>query len=377
MEFSRLGHMEVFMRESDGSTSVRRKPFSPFLWRAPSDAPEDGKVGLVPKSFPTWRRYRNARDRLERGGTPFFAFNDPVQQYLTTSGRTLFKAMRFEEMRRMQIDIETTISEGFEFSNPERDPILAIAMSDSMGWEEILTVEEGSAESERDALEKLTATIQARDPDAIEGHNLFKFDLPFLETRAKRFGVRLAWGRDGSTLTSRPSRLQIAEKAIHYPKFRVRGRHIVDTLILAQYYDVASRELESFGLKSVARHFGVAEKDRIVLEGINIQRVYREDRDAFRTYALQDVRETRALSAILSRSYFFQAQIFPYNYQDVIVRGNATKVDALFLREYLRQGHLIPDIQDTRSFEGGYTDVFVREWSKTFGIATSLRSIPP
>ncbi len=93
--------------------------------------------------------------------------------------------------------------------------------------------------------------------------------------------------------------------------------------------------LESFGLKSVARHFGVSEPGRVILEGSGILQAYREDAEAFRTYALQDVRETRALAGILSRSYFIQAQIFPYNYQDVIIRGNATKIDALFLREYL------------------------------------------
>ena len=69
-------------------------------------------------------------------------------------------------------------------------------------------------------------------------------------------------------------------------------------------------------------------------------------------------REARAISDLLSRSYFTQAQIFPYNFQDVIVRGNATKIDALFLREYLRRSHAIPDFPVTRGFEGGYTDIF-------------------
>jgi DNA polymerase elongation subunit (family B) len=64
------------------------------------------------------------------------------------------------------------------------------------------------------------------------------------------------------------------------------------------------------------------------------------------------------VAAILSRSYFTQAQIFPYNYQDVIVRGNATKINALFLREYLRRRHSIPELPNARPFEGGYTDIF-------------------
>src|SRR4029077_11412963 len=119
-------------------------------------------------------------------------------------------------------------------------------------------------------LEALTEIIEARDPDVVEGHHLFKFALPFLAARAKRLKVRLAWGRDGTILAARPSRLQIAEKTIQYPKFTTRGRHIVDTWLLAQYYDVGSREVESFGLKRVARHFGVSEPDRVRLAGSEI-----------------------------------------------------------------------------------------------------------
>ena len=70
------------------------------------------------------------------------------------------------------------------------------------------------------------------------------------------------------------------------------------------------------------------------------------------------MRETRAVADLLSPSYFIQAQIFPYNYQDVIVRGNATRINALFLREYFRQRHSIPEMPMVRGFEGGYTDIF-------------------
>jgi len=358
VEFSEPESVEVFLRRADGSTEIKREKFSPFFWSSEVGEPLTGDQPLdhLVKTA-DWLSYQNARAELQKSGA-VFAINDPVQQYLTASGRTLFKGMTFEDLRRLQLDIETASTEGFEFSSAERDAITAIALSDSSGWEEIVVIEKGSTESERAALEWLTATIQQRDPDVIEGHNLFKFDLPYLTARARKLKVRLAWGRDSSPLKSRPSRLQIAEKTIQYPKFTVHGRQIADTWILAQYYDVSSRELESFGLKSVARHFGVAEKDRVVLEGAGIQRAYHEDEAAFRTYALQDVRETRALAGILSRSYFIQAQIFPYNYQDVIIRGNATKIDALFLREYLRRGHALPEPPETRPFEGGYTDIF-------------------
>ncbi len=359
VEFSPSGKAEIFVRGTDGLTIVQSEPFSPFLWATSSGTQLDGALKLDQLvTFRDWRSFQEARSRLAKEGAPFFASNDPVQHYLTWCGRTLFKGMRFEDLRRLQIDVLTAAPEGHEFSSPDRNAVIAIALSDHTGWQEIIAVQSDSGESERTVLEALTEIIEARDPDVVEGHHLFKFALPFLAARAKRLKVRLAWGRDGTILAARPSRLQIAEKTIQYPKFTTRGRHIVDTWVLAQYYDVSSRELENFDLDGVARHFGVAGRDRVSFARSEIHRAYLEDPGEFRTYALQRVREIREVAAILSRSYFTQAQIFPYNYQDVIVRGNATKINALFLREYLRRRHSIPELPNARPFEGGYTDIF-------------------
>src|SRR5258708_1732756 len=94
------------------------------------------------------------------------------------------------------------------------------------------------------------------------------------------------------------------------------------------------------------------------LTGKELERAYLGDSEMCRRRALCSVRETRAWSDLLSPSYFIQAQIFPYNYQDVIVRGNATRINALFLREYIRERHSIPELPMRCAFEGGYTDIF-------------------
>ena len=127
------------------------------------------------------------------------------------------------------------------------DHIMSIALSDNTGWEELIIVDPNNVEeSERNALRRLTALIKERDPDVIEGHNLFRSDLPYLVTRAKKLKTKLDWGRSGGFLRSRPSRLQIAEKTIDYPKFTVGGRHFVDTFLLAQFYDIGMRSLAGF-----------------------------------------------------------------------------------------------------------------------------------
>jgi len=236
---------------------------------------------------------------------------------------------------------------------------MSIALCDNTGWEELIVVEPKNEESERNALRRLTALIKERDPDVVEGHDLFRVHLPQLVVRAKKLKTKLDWGRSGGFLRSRPSRLQIAEKTIDYPKFTIDGRHFVDTFLLAQFYDVGMRSLAGFERADVARHFELCDSEQIsALAGKELERAYLGESEMFQRRALCGVRETRALSDLLSPSYFIQAQIFPYNYQDVIVRGNATRINALFLREYFRQRHSIPELPMPRGFEGGYTDIF-------------------
>jgi len=371
IELGETGTVKVYRREKDGSTIADVEPFHPLVW-ADSDVVDLGieaeklrgdlKYGWL-ITVDSWKELIALRNGLKNAGRDFFAFTDPVQHYLTATGRTLFKDLSFEELKRMQLEVLS--SEG------DDDHLMSIALSDSTGWEELIVVDSKNIEeSERNAFKRLAALIKERDPDVIEGHNLFRAHLSYLVARAKKLKTKLDWGRTrlrqgydtaegGGFLRSRPSRLQIAEKTIDYPKFTIDGRHFVDTFLLAQFYDVGMRSLAGFERTDVARHFDLCDSEQIsALTGKELKRAYLENSETFRRRALCGVRETRALSDLLSPSYFIQAQIFPYNYQDVIVRGNATRINALFLREYFRQRHSIPELPMPRAFEGGYTDIF-------------------
>src|SRR5439155_2806043 len=386
IELGEPGTVLVYRREKDGSTIAYVEPFHPFVW-ADSDVVDLGieteklrgdlKYGWL-ITVDSWKELIALRNGLKNAGRDFFAFTDPVQHYLTATGRTLFKDLPFEELKRIQLEVllfdavAGVGDSGTGVADPGRDDhIMSIALSDNSGWEELIVIDPNNVEeSERNALRRLTALIKERDPDVIEGHNLFRFDLPYLVGRARKLKTKLDWGRTrlrqgygvaeaGGFLRSRPSRLQIAEKTIDYPKFTIGGRHFVDTFLLAQFYDVGMRSLAGFERTDVARHFDLCDNEQIsALTGKELERAYLENSETFRRRPLCGVREARALSDLLSTSYFIQAQIFPYNYQDAIVRGNATRINALFLREYFRQRHSIPELPMPRAFEGGYTDIF-------------------
>jgi DNA polymerase I len=361
VELGDTGTVRVYRRGKDGSTSVDVEPFHPFVW-ADSDVVD---LGLEAEKLEgdlkyawrvtvdSWKELIALRNGLKNAGRSYFAFTDPIQHYLTATGRTLFKGLPFEELKRMQLEV-------LSFAGKDGEHLMSIALSDNSGWEELIVVDPKNVEeSERNAIKRLTDLIQERDPDVIEGHDLFRSDLPLLVARAKKTKTKLDWGRSGGFLRSRPSRLQIAEKTIDYPKFAIDGRHFVDTFLLAQFYDVGMRTLAGFERADVAQHFALCDGDELsALTGKELERAYLDGDERFRQRALCAVRETRAIAELLSPSYFIQAQIFPYNYQDVVVRGNATRINALFLREYFRQRHSIPEMPMVRGFEGGYTDVF-------------------
>src|SRR3984893_11568581 len=364
IELGETGTIRVHRREKDGSTVADVEPFHPFVW-ADSDVVDLGieteklqsdlKYGWL-ITVDSWKELIASRNGLKNAGRDFFAFTDPVQHYLTATGRTLFKDLPFEELKRMQLEVLSVAGGG----DPGRDDhVIGIALSDNTGWEELIVVDPNNLEdSERAALKRLTSRIKERDPDVIEGHDLFRVHLNCLVARAKKLKTKLDWGRSGGFLRSPPSRLQIAEKPIDYPKFAIDGRHFVDTFLLAQFYDVGLRTLTGFERADVARHFGFCDKEVSSLAGKELERAYIDNDEKFRRRALCGVRETKSMSDLLSPSYFIQAQTFPYNYQDVIVRGNATRINGLFLREYFRQRHSISELPLPQIFEGGYTDIF-------------------
>ncbi len=277
---------------------------------------------------------------------------DPVHQFLIQTGITLFKGMEFNDVYRIQLDIETYSKH--RFSNPKRieDRIIVISLTDNRGWEYVI---DGRRKTEREMLIELVEIIREKDPDIIEGHNILNFDLPYLIERAELNDVKLSLGRDGSEPKMTTTTY---DRETVFTGIEIYGRHIIDTLILVQLYDFVKRELESYSLKYVARYFDIASKDRVYIPGEQISWYWDNNPDALIKYALQDAHETRKLSELLTPPYFYLSQMVPFSLFQVIKSGSSSKIESMLVRAYLRRRHSIPKPDIGFQTTGGYTDIF-------------------
>ncbi|AHF93471.1 DNA polymerase [Opitutaceae bacterium TAV5] len=301
-------------------------------------------------------------------------------QYLLQHRQRLFRDISFSQVRRCQLDIETASHDG-DFSDASKpgDRVLAIGLrfnfpsaavppfpplahspASPHSRTRLLVLEAMTDAAEKKLLEELNTVLAAEDPDFIEGHNLFKFDLDYLRRRARRHKVPCAWGRFGQPATFRNSRLKVAERWIDFPRCDLPGRTVVDTYLLIQLYDITTRELTSYGLKDVAVYFGITDEnsDRTYIEGAHIQDAFHQDRERFLAYLADDLRETQGIADLLLPTYFEQIRTFPILPQEAILRGITNKIDLLFLEDYYHARQSVPAPPEIRAFEGGYTRSF-------------------
>src|SRR5579875_1879964 len=282
----------------------------------------------------------------------------PVEQYLMQSGRVYFRGLTYDDLHRLQFDLETTALD------PHRGRIFLIAIKDNRGF--ATTLEAPTPADEARMIAELGRIIRERDPDIVENHNLFQFDLQFLEYRAKQLNVPLQMGRAGGPglLERREETLAIGPEARKRTRYSVAGREFIDTLDAVRRYDFVVRELSSYRLKDVARYFGIATEERVYLEGTKIFETYTRDRDSVRRYALDDVQEVDGLSRRLMGAVFALSGMAPRRYERLASAGPAMGIlEPMLVRAYLRAGMAIPQQSAGQSslqnqHEGGAVHLF-------------------
>ncbi|NTU53619.1 MAG: DNA polymerase [Chlorobiaceae bacterium] len=371
----------------------RDDPFYPFFFLSEGElldgfTPSDKeKYWLIPLDgtnyyrylaiFRSWRNYRAALDFVNSTSSDgssagdnlsssllnshhTYSKGDAITQYLLQTGKTLFKGMLFDDLYRLQLDIETWYRPDTDRSGGKwigADPIIIVSLSDNRSWEHVI---HSKGRNEKALLEELVSIIQQKNPDVIEGHNIFGFDLPYIQRRCELNGVRLAIGRDGQLPRFYPSSIRFAERSIDFQFCDIPGRHVIDTYFLVQNYDTSKRILPSYGLKAVAKFFGFASPNRTYVSYKDIASTWDHNPETLLAYALDDVRETREISSLLSGNNFSMTSMVPYGYAVTARLGPAAKIEAIMIREYLRKKVSIPRPSVGQQHSGGFTEVFIK-----------------
>ena len=365
------GTAHVSVATPDGGRGETTLPFRPFGWLS-SEPFDEPSLGIATEPLRGGALFQvlahaDSPDRLDaflkaaKESVATDVIRPLESQVLVQARERLYREMPFSHLRRLQLDIETGSGDG-SFSDPTKpgDRVLAIGLR-FQGKNELLLLGEDSDAGERELLRSFTARLAAMDPDVIEGHNLFKFDLDYLRTRSRKFKVPCAWGRFGQNASFRPSRLKVAERWIDFPRCDLPGRAVIDTYLLVNLYDITAREMTAYGLKDVAVYFGITDEDkgeRTYLEGSKIAETFRIDRQRFCAYLEDDLRETQGVADLLLPTYFEQVRTFPTLLQEATLRGTTTKIDLLFQEEYYHARQSCPAPAEVKPFEGGFTRSF-------------------
>lgn len=352
---SKTGRLLAYRRDETG-LRAEEVTFRPFLWLS-DRALLDGRpelnasvTELAGENFyrylvttDTWTELKAVSDHIAKASghyashpeSPQLYLNDPATGYLLSTGRTFFNSMAFEDVVTLFIRVYTR---GQVLADPGEDPQAIHAIALQLGLDGDLHLLEG--EDEAQILWRLTGNVKKLNPDLICGHGLFKSDLEAVNRRCKALKVKLDWGRDGERLSNRRARMMVAEKQLDYQRFSSPGRELCDLWILSVLHDVSGREMSSFDLEDVASHFNLETGGH---------------GDTLNSRASKDLRAISTLYRSLAYPYFLQAQVFPLTYESVMWRGNATRINYLFLREYYRRGHSVPSKPEVITFAGGLT----------------------
>ncbi|MCX6952227.1 MAG: DNA polymerase [Verrucomicrobia bacterium] len=366
------GAVHTTVVSADGGRETKVASFRPFAWL--NDTPPEANLhGLTleklagPGPFDrlvhaaTLGEFETFAKTAKQTAIGLDAIRPLESQFLLQHRQRLYRDLSFAQLRRCQLDIETSSADGgFPDASRPGDRVLAIGLRCG-GKNRLLILAEASDAAEKKLLLEFNAALAEIDPDVIEGHNIFKYDLDYLRQRCRQHKVPVAWGRYGQKASFRSSRLKVAERWIDFPRCDLPGRAVVDTYLLVQIHDITTRELTSYGLKDAAVYFGITDEDsaeRTYIEGSKIQEVFATDRARFCAYLEDDLRETQGLADQLLPTYFEQVRTFPTLLQEATLRGATSKIDLLFLEEYYHARQACPVPPEVQPFEGGYTRSF-------------------
>lgn len=277
---------------------------------------------------------------------------DPKEAMMVKDGFTYFKGMRVNDVSVLSIDIETTGT-----THDKNSKVLLISNTlrkNGKILRKLFSLDEFASQAEM--LKSWCAWVIEMNPSIVLGHNIFGFDLPYMQFVAQREGAKLILGRDCSPIqfANRTSQFRKdGSQAYDYTNALIYGREIVDTYFLAMKYDIA-RNYESYGLKQIIKQEGLERQGRVHYDAGQIGRDWVDEtkRKQIKAYAIDDADDALKLFDLMIPSLFYYTQSVPRSLQAIVNSATGSQINSLMVRGYLQQGHSIARGSNAVEYEG-------------------------
>lgn len=327
----------IVYNDENGVKRMKKEPFYPFVWCKRSAAQklfngdrekikyemsrygigvkglrvEDSEGNVPPRMENGYRlmfyakvsmSYQTFMDFFTDGGRPIYPDSRkyanygvkeyiavlPVEQYMISTGRRLFKGYEdYDELNRMQWDLET---EGLD---PKIDAISQIGIRTNRGFEKIIKITgigEDKRNNESAAIDEFFETIKELKPDIISGHNTENFDWNFISVRLTEAGTSL-YDRSkkffprGVYKKKKQSVLKLGGEMEYYYPTVMWGYNLTDSLFAVRRAQALDSNMKKADLKYVTKYSKLNKPNRVYVPGKIINQTWEDDT---KSYALND-----------------------------------------------------------------------------------------
>ena len=345
---------EVNLFKNDGS--VEQRPYTDWiLTNAPLPTSEKLE-GELPFRFITNVESRNKffdlqRLITERRMQKYVVYNKE-ESAMIRGGFTLFKGLKVSDVSVLAFDIEAT---GLAHDETAEVLLISNTFRDGAGRVTKQLFDISNFDNCADMINAWCLWVQRMNPSVLCGHNIFGYDLPYLNY-CSQYGLQL--GRDGSAAYFEDyvrQKRKDGSQSYDFNDVRIFGRQVIDTMFLAYDYDFA-RKYKSYGLKQIVKQEGLERDGRTHWDFDDKHpRDIRHDETLwahFRDYCRDDGDDALALYDLMIPSFFYWAQSVPMNLQQIVNTATGRQLNNFLIRSYLQLGHSVPMKSEKEAFEG-------------------------
>jgi len=294
-------------------------------------------LDVVVKMPPNVPEIRSKVNEMEGCGDVREADVPFARRFLINSGISPMENAESTDLTIASVDIEVLVEQSAPDSS--KNPIIMISYADNKGLERVWTYRKAGhkepwleiLEGEKELIKKLVDTIRERNIDLIVGYNTDNFDFPYIEDRAKKYGIKLELGVDGEEVKTERRGMNMGVK--------VKGRPHVDLYpVCRQVFNLPRYQLEDV----YAHIFG---EEKIDID-TGKMREYWEDEKKFTElakYSLSDATSTLKISeAVLPLQYELCRIIREPIYENSRM-SSGQRVERLLINKAFEKNMVVPN----------------------------------